>query len=73
MRRPLFLLFVSRWELIFLTQVEDVKSSPRCSPAPPQTFPQAYTLAALSTPQALLSQLLPFMRSVVAEFWLNIC
>lgn len=39
----------------------------------PQTFPQSYTLAALSTPQALLSQLLPFMRSVVAEFWLNIC
>lgn len=48
MRRPLFLLFVSRWELIFSTEVEDVKGSFGCSPHL-QTFPQASTLAVLAS------------------------
>lgn len=54
MRSPLFLLFVLRRELISPTEVEDMKGSFGCYPHP-QTFPQASTLAALSTPQALLS------------------
>lgn len=48
-------------------QVEDAKGGFGCSPHP-QTFPQVPTPATLSTPQALLSQHLPFIRPVVAEF-----
>lgn len=44
MRRSLFLLFVSRWELIFPTQVEDAKGGFGCYPHP-QTFPQVSTPA----------------------------
>lgn len=40
MRRPLFLLFVSRWELIFPTEVEDVEQSQVLSRPTPGHFPR---------------------------------